>query len=149
MLGDYFWRTHDIILDNAFCFPTERHIGTKEISFGDYYSKFTDAYTVTFSMIQIAATLGYKKMYLLGIDHNYPFTYDERGYVVRNFEIKAHFYNGEQPDSSISNVEGMNRAYISAKNYADEHGLEIVNCTRGGKLEVFSRKVLEDVLHDK
>lgn len=147
LFGDYFWRTHNISVSNAFCFPTKRSIGKDVISFGNCYSQIIDAYTVTFSMIQIAVTIGYKKICLLGIDHDYPFTYDEKGNVVRNFDVRSHFYEGEQPDSFICNVEGMNRAYICAKKYADEHGLEIVNCTRGGKLEVFSRRTLEDVLH--
>lgn len=147
LIGDYFWRTHNISAYNAFCFPTKRSIGKESISFGNFYSKITDAYTVTFSIMQIAIALGYKKLYLLGLDHDYPFTYDVKGNVVQNFEVKSHFYGEEQDNASICNVEGMTKAYICAKRYANEHGIEIINCTRGGKLEVFPRKVLEDVLY--
>lgn len=146
LLSDYFWRTHDFQLENAFCFHTKRVIGNERIRFGDCNTAISEAYTVTFSMIQIAISLGYKKIYLLGIDHNYPFTYDETGKVVRDESIKAHFYGGEKVDDFICNVEGMNRAYLCAKEFADSNEIKIINVTRGGKLEVFERKNLEDAI---
>ena len=36
--------------------------------------------------------------------------------------------------------------YKSAKEYADSNGIKIINCTRGGMLEVFPRMSLEEVL---
>ena len=48
------------------------------------------------------------------------------------------------------NYERMTAGYQVAKNYIDMHPeIEIVNCTRGGMLEVFPRKSLEEVLEEK
>lgn len=146
LLGDYFWRTHKVVTNRAYCFKTKRCLNANKLYVGNVWTGITEAYTVTFSMIQIAISLGYKKIYLLGVDHNYPYTYDEKGNIVRNDKVKAHFYDGEKVDAFICNVEGMTKAYISAKQYADKHNIEIVNCTRGGKLELYPRKLLEDVL---
>ena len=37
-------------------------------------------------------------------------------------------------------------AYKVAKQYADDHNIKIYNATRGGKLEVFERVDLDDIL---
>lgn len=39
--------------------------------------------------------------------------------------------------------------YRLLKKYADKHGIQIYNATRGGNLEIFPRVKLEDVLDDK
>lgn len=43
----------------------------------------------------------------------------------------------------------MIEGFKVAKKYADEHGINIYNATRGGMLEVFPRVNLEDVVGDK
>lgn len=40
----------------------------------------------------------------------------------------------------------LEEAYKTAKEYADLNGIEIINVTRGGNLEIFKRSCLEDVL---
>ena len=42
----------------------------------------------------------------------------------------------------------MITGYKAAKEYADAHNIKIVNCTRGGMLEIFPRMNLEDVLKE-
>lgn len=42
----------------------------------------------------------------------------------------------------------MITGYKAAKKYADAHNIKIINCTRGGMLEVFPRMKLEDVLRN-
>lgn len=43
----------------------------------------------------------------------------------------------------------MTVGYRKAKEYADSHGIKIINCTRGGMLDVYPRKSLESVLKQK
>ena len=40
-------------------------------------------------------------------------------------------------------------AYTCAKEFSEVHGVHIYNCTRGGMLEVFERKDLDEVLSEK
>ena len=46
---------------------------------------------------------------------------------------------GSVDHSSVYCIEEVTLAYMSARNYAKEHGVKILNATRGGKLEVFPR----------
>jgi hypothetical protein len=84
-----------------------------------------DGFTITYSIIQMAIYMGFKEIYLLGVDCNYS-------------EKKQHFapYGERIIDTP---EERMISAYKVAKEYADAHGIKIYNATRGGKLEVFER----------
>lgn len=92
--------------------------------------------TVTYAMIQWAYFLGFKEVYLLGVDFNYEDltgmdskkgdhfceNYIERGELVNNPKIEESF-----------------KAYEVAEKFSREHNFRIYNATRGGKLEVFER----------
>ncbi len=84
--------------------------------------------TVTYACIQIAVYLGFKEIYLLGVDCNYSLG-----------SKSNHFYDEDKPDLIERNMEQMISAFQAAKNYADSHGIKIYNATRGGNLEVFAR----------
>jgi len=94
-----------------------------------------DGYTITYSLIQIAVYMGFKEIYLLGADCNY------------STDMNHHFKNYNYFDPSFS-VAGdkMIQAFKVAKSYADLNDIKIFNATRGGKLEVFERVNLDDVL---
>lgn len=94
---------------------------------------FYEGMTVTYFNIQFAVYMGFKEIYLLGVDH---------------------FYSGDKNDHFSENDVCTNKprtdlstyAYLSAKKFADENGIKIYNATRGGKLEVFERVNFEDLL---
>ncbi len=85
--------------------------------------------TVTYSCIQIAIYLGFKTIYLLGVDFS--------GYKG-NRQKYDHFYS-EENKVSICYSKHVELAYKKAKKYADNHGVKIINATRGGNLELFER----------
>lgn len=98
-----------------------------------------DTYTVTYIMMQIAYYMGFRKIYLLGIDHNYANTVDLSG-NYRSKKIKDHFYSGGNADDPIAaQVERMELGYHAAKRFARFRNFQIYNATRGGKLEIFDR----------
>ena len=98
-------------------------------------AKVYDGFTITYSMIQIAVYLGFKEIYLLGCDTNY------RG-------PKSHFDDNkyEIPKGMDLFYDNAVAAYEAAKVYTDRNGVSVINCTRGGMLEVFKRESLENVL---
>lgn len=112
--------------------------------YNDRLPKFTDDFsqrsytglTVTYSCLQLAAYMGFKKIYLLGTDCNY-IQGSENNYFVSGHKD---FFNHE--------VDKTVLAYRAAKRYADEHGIKIYNVTRGGKLEVFERIDFDSLFHD-
>ncbi len=146
-IGDYYWRKNTVNNPRALCIHSARCFGNDEIVFSTDISKMVVAQsTVTYAMIQIAAYMGYKEIYLLGVDHDYILTYDLKGNVVKN-SIKAnHFFSDQKPNEIVADIEGMNKAYLAARKYACLNNLKICNLTRGGKLEWFERDILELVV---
>ena len=100
------------------------------------------ARTVVYTCIQIACYMGFKEIYLLGTDHNY-----ERKQTDTSNHFHKDYYKGNiKPDSYFK--EKAELAYRAAEEYAAAHGIKIYNATRGGKLEVFKRKSLEEILRE-
>lgn len=104
----------------------------------DCVKQLYGGYTVTYAILQMAVYMGFKEIYLIGIDHNYSVEIVDDT-VVLNEEIRDHsdLVGGYQSRKACSSK--ATKAYEAAKKYADEHGIKIYNATRGGKLEVFER----------
>lgn len=85
--------------------------------------------TVTYTCIQFAVYLGFKEIYLLGVDCNFG-KMGEKG---------NHFYEEEDLKNNIWPKEINIKAYETAKKYAEKNNIIIKNATRGGRLEVFDR----------
>ena len=98
--------------------------------------------TVTFTCICIAAYMGFKDIYLLGVDHSYRVTIDETGETIVDENAKDYFcdnYDDDIKDIVQHDMRNNARCYRFAKAYAEENGINIYNATRGGKLEIFER----------
>lgn len=93
--------------------------------------------TVIASCIQIAAYMGFKKIFLLGTDCNYT-----RG------SLENHFGGDDKPDMIDHSIIEMLNGYQMCKDYADTHGIKIYNATRGGMLEVFERMDFDTLFND-
>lgn len=98
-----------------------------------------DRCTVTNAAIDIALYMGFKKIYLIGVDHNYSgkrHFVDTEDDVKRTAPSKAHLKLSE---------DGYEESLMNAV----KHKARIYNVTRGGKLNVFPRKILEEVLEER
>ena len=103
-----------------------------KFTFTDDFSKECfDGCTVAYSAIQLAVFMGFSRIYLLGCDCTFGGHFDEKS------------------DLSTIAKPIYFEAYKKAKEYADFHNIKIINCTRGGMLEVFERQSLEEVLDEK
>lgn len=112
--------------------------------------------TITYAMIQLAIYMGFKEIYLLGIDHNYGKFIDNQGRYNKNIHADSHFA-GIKPykNLKVNNVPHKRgelyistKAYEVANVYAIDHNIHIYNTTRGGCLEVFERKNFDEVLRE-
>lgn len=111
-----------------------------------------DGWTVTYMAMQIAVYMGFKKIYLLGVDHSFPFEKKIDGSIVEvNGVDKAHFYETNEKDNKIklhrSNFkEIVDLAYNEAERVSSESKkFKIYNSTKGGKLEIFERINLKEI----
>lgn len=101
----------------------------------DAYKGVYDLYSVTHFLIQIAIYMGFKEIYLLGADCNFP----------QNAPV--HFVDYGVEDKSLNTAQERNICgYKKVKEYCDNHNIKIYNATRGGALEIFDRVNLDDII---
>lgn len=89
--------------------------------------------TVAYDCLQIAAYMGFKTIYLLGMDLVPYDKEDKSAYKYSNF------FEQENQNSPQMWVHNIIDAYEVAKRYGELHNIHIYNATRGGYLEVFER----------
>lgn len=98
--------------------------------------------TVITTCAQIAIYMGFKKLYLIGVDHNFSRMTDKDGNLIIDNTVKDHYgveKNADENTKGIFNIDNATLAFMDLKEFAEERGVEIYNATRGGKLEVFER----------
>lgn len=116
--------------------------------FSDDISKcIYEGMTVSYMCLQIAIYMGFKEIYLLGVDHSYSVTLEPDGSVTQFEGVSDHFSEKDKIDN-LPLLYKSTLAYESAKKYADEHNIKIYNATRGGKLEVFERADFDSLFID-
>lgn len=97
--------------------------------------------TVTYSMIQFAAYMGFKEIYLIGVDCNY--SKDNSTISADSYFDKRLFNSGRQ--YAAPEVDTNLLAFARAKEVCDKESIHIYNATRGGKLEIFPRVDLDSL----
>lgn len=105
---------------------------------GDCYRIVYGMHSITHSLIQIAAYMGFTEIYLLGADCSFP----KGG--------KIHFKDYGVPDTTIDTARDRNIAgYEEVKKQMDKYGFKVFNATRGGALEVFERVDLDKIIRQE
>ncbi len=147
-VSDFYWKEHGMKNPNALCFHIQRALRqTHDLPFSEDVSQFVQAAsTVTFSMIQFAAYMGYKTIYLIGMDHTYANVTNDKGVIIQRNNVKSHVFEDEKPNEVVANIAYMEDAYRAARKYCEAHGIGIYNATIGGALEVFERKDFWEVV---
>ena len=116
---------------------------------GDISGSVCQGYTVTYVALQVAYHLGLKKVGIVGCDHNFETKGSANMTVISgntdpNHFSKKYFSNGDKWQTS--DLLGSEIHYKIAKEYYEANNREIVNCTIGGKLEIFDRVDLNKFL---
>jgi hypothetical protein len=104
--------------------------------------------TVTYTALQLAYHMGFTKVILIGVDHNYSTKGKPNETVVSQGDDPNHFHPGyfgkgfrwQLPDLATNEV-----SYGMAKAAYEQDEREVVDATVGGKLQVF-RKIKYDDL---
>lgn len=107
----------------------------------------TKTQTVTCVSLELAMYMGFSEIYLLGVDHNFDKVVGSDGKLVEDKNVQSYFAGMKGGDSqAVLYLDDTTACYKVVKDYADKHNVKIYNATRGGKLEVYSRVKLEDIL---
>lgn len=126
----------------------------------DFSENVIDGSTITYSSIQLAIYMGFKEIYLIGVDNKYANTMDKNRKITHDSNVKSFFderYSAvsakiEQKIGSVLSVidpEMVNAAYRAAQEASESCGVKIYNATRGGYLEAFERVDLDQLFKEQ
>lgn len=107
--------------------------------------------TVTYVCMQLAYYMGFKEIYLVGMDHNYerPAHVESEGDVWQSHGTDPNHFHPDYFGAGYRwhdpKVWRMEIAYKKAKQVFENDGRRIFNATAGGKLEVFQRVNYSDL----
>lgn len=134
------------------------NVKTIHLEIQEYYPNYPDfsddiskgvywGYSVTYDIgIQVAAYMGFKEIYLIGMDHAIIGNIsDERNHFINNY------YKEDEKSKYSERVfekDKITKAYEKAELYSRTHGFRIYNATRGGELEVFERVNFDSLFLD-
>lgn len=114
----------------------------------DAYKGIYGRETVVIDMVQFAYYMGFSTVYIIGVDFSYnmqsvdknnlTFVSDGGNYFIKGYEKKGEVINLGNRDSNILGFQAARKAF-------EDDGRNIFNATRGGKLEVFVRKDLDEI----
>lgn len=138
---------HDAIYYNMKIQPIEAPI-TDLLWSDDAASYIYCANTCMYTAAQLAAYMGFDEIYLIGVDHHFHISQNNKGEVIIDNKVKDYFsenYNIDREKLYIPNTEKSTYTYMAMKKYCDLKHIKIYNATRGGKLEVFPRIDFEKI----
>ncbi len=119
--------------------------GTKDEAFwisDDIAQSVCWASTVMYTAAQFAAYMGFKKIYLIGVDHHFHISRDRDGNIIVDDSVKDYFsdkYNQDRDSLVIPSTDISTDTYYAMKRHCDARNIQVLNATRGGRLEVFPR----------
>lgn len=124
----------------------------------------SDLGSVSHFAIQFACYMGYRTIYLYGMDNTYTKYLDNNGKFRVDNTIESHA-NGMKKDVVDKHIEKAPKnkfeayniggfadkrkndmGYTKCKIYAEKHGINIMNLTRGGHLEIFPRASFDETI---
>lgn len=108
----------------------------------DVTGRVWEGATVTTFAMQLAFHMGFEKVILIGVDHNFTSKGDANKTVVSQGDDPNHFmpnYFGKGVRWQLPDLDTSEVGYIMAREAFREAGREIVDATVGGKLTVFPK----------
>lgn len=125
---------HNCWLDHIYHYGTSKRFKYNDHPEGGVY----DYYSVTQECIYYAVYMGFQEIYLLGADNNFlgPFQHFEQ--TAGEGDISY--------EKALKAQQGNDWAYAYLKKIAEKKHVKIYNATRGGRVELFPRVKLEEIL---
>lgn len=136
---------HGIQLDHVvwFLMKSSDQENGKPCAFSNELPKYLiNSSTGMYTAAQIAVYMGIKEIFLIGVDHHFHISQNNRGEIIVDNSAKDYFadnYNPDKNDLYIPNTERSTLTYIAMKEQCCQRGIQVYNATRGGRLEVFPR----------
>jgi hypothetical protein len=109
--------------------------------FKDITQGINEGYTVTYVAMQLAYFMGFKNIYLIGVDHNFNQmgspneTQKMEGNDPNHFD--PNYFKGQE--WQLADLEASEVSYVIANYYFSKDGRKIFDATLNGKLNVFDK----------
>jgi len=104
--------------------------------------------TVTFVALQLAYYMGFKRVFLVGVDHNFKQTGNPHEKQVMEGDDPNHFdpnyFAGKE--WHLADLKGSELSYHLANYAYHRTGRKVYDATVGGKLEIFDKISFEKAL---
>lgn len=108
--------------------------------------------TITYSMLQMAVHMGFKEIYLLGIDHSYIEPESRADGALVSQGERNHFHPDYRKPGEKWHLPVLDRleaSYGFAREATERLGVKVWNASRFSKLDVFDRADLDEVMGKK
>jgi hypothetical protein len=114
----------------------------------DITRKINEGYTVTYVAMQIAFYMGFKQVFLIGVDHNFKTVGKPNEKQVLEGDDLNHFSPNyfANKEWQLPDLEGSELAYRMAKFKYERAGRKIYDATVDGKLDIFPKISYEKAL---
>jgi hypothetical protein len=113
----------------------------------DFSAYSVEGFTVMYSALQLAVYMGFKRIYLLGVDNDYSGDIEKsESHFSPKYHSKKGAFGKNTKELTLQVRDKVLDAYKKAVLCSKINDFEIFNATRGGKLEVFERVDFDDVL---
>jgi hypothetical protein len=105
------------------------------------FGEFSEGYTVTYYALQLAFAMGFKNVFLVGVDHSFK----QSGKPNETQKMEEDDPNHFHPDYfkghewQLADLEASELAYRIAKFYYQRSNRQVFDATIGGKLDVFPK----------
>jgi hypothetical protein len=116
--------------------------------FEDITKGISQGSTVTYAALQIAFYMGFKRVFLIGVDHNFAQKGTPHKVETMKGDDKSHFdpnyFKGMK--WQLPDLEGSEKAYRLAKEHFEKNNRQISDATVDGKLNIFPKMKFEEAL---
>lgn len=113
------------------------------------YEPVWEGWTVTYVALQLAYFMGFKRVFLIGVDHNFKAEGKPNEEQKLTGDDPNHFdprYFANQ-QWHLPDLEGSEMGYGLARFTYERSGREVVDATIGGKCQVFKKMDIEDAFN--
>ena len=116
--------------------------------FEDIGTGISQGSTVTYAALQIAYYMGFKRVFLIGVDHNFV----QKGTPHKIETMKGDDNNHFDPNYfkgmkwQLPDLAGSEKAYRLAKKHFEQNNRQISDATVDGKLNIFPKMKFEEAL---
>ncbi len=139
------WRTHRLLAPSTSPqdLPTFLYTTYESPAFArDVSRRVWEGATVTFVALQLAFHMGFEKVILIGVDHNFASKGEANRTITSDGDDPNHFspqyfgkgFKWQLPDLAMSEM-----GYVLARQAYRDAGREVIDATVGGKLTIFPK----------